>query len=227
MATPEKDYRTIAIPCGKCEQCRAAQAAEWGTRAIIETKAHKENCFTTLTYNNENLPKKRTLQKKELQKFWKRLRKNTKKKIRYLACGEYGPKTKRPHYHAIIFGYIPKDLKFKKITKQKDTLYTSKEIEKIWGKGYAIVGNATEESAAYVARYTTKKLNTTITIKRNREKEFIVMSRKPAIGSWVYENKKEWEKIIRNRGIIIKTKGKTKIKPHPIGDAHLRIQGVG
>ena len=71
MATPEKDYRTIAIPCGKCEQCRAAQAAEWGTRAIIETKAHKENCFITLTYNNENLPKKRTLQKKNYKNFGK------------------------------------------------------------------------------------------------------------------------------------------------------------
>ena len=27
-----------------------------------------------------------------------------RKKIRYFACGEYGDRTARPHYHAIVFG---------------------------------------------------------------------------------------------------------------------------
>ena len=56
--TPDKNNRVIALPCGKCSQCRTAQAAEWGLRAVIEIKKHKENCFVTLTYNNKNLIKK-------------------------------------------------------------------------------------------------------------------------------------------------------------------------
>ena len=77
-----------------------------------EAKLHKENCFITLTYNNNNLPKYKSLVKKELQDFFKRLRKKYGEGIRYYACGEYGPKGKRPHYHAIIFGWKPKDLKY-------------------------------------------------------------------------------------------------------------------
>lgn len=52
-----------------------------------------------------------TLTKKHLQNYFKRLRKyenQTSKtpfneKIKYIACGEYGTKRKRPHYHAIVF----------------------------------------------------------------------------------------------------------------------------
>lgn len=43
------------------------------------------------------------LSKSDLQKFLKRLRKAYGKKVRYFACGEYGPKTFRPHYHLLFF----------------------------------------------------------------------------------------------------------------------------
>lgn len=44
-----------------------------------------------------------TLSKSHLQKFFKRLRKNTGVKFQYFACGEYGSCYSRPHYHVIIW----------------------------------------------------------------------------------------------------------------------------
>ncbi len=44
-----------------------------------------------------------TLSKSDLQLFFKRLRKNYGKEVRYFACGEYGPKHYRPHYHLLFY----------------------------------------------------------------------------------------------------------------------------
>lgn len=43
------------------------------------------------------------LRKDHVQKFFKRLRKNTGIKIQYAYCGEYGSTYSRPHYHYIIW----------------------------------------------------------------------------------------------------------------------------
>lgn len=51
------------------------------------------------------------LRKDDLQKFLKRFRyyvsKVTKSKVRYFACGEYGPVHYRPHYHLLLFFNSP------------------------------------------------------------------------------------------------------------------------
>lgn len=48
----------------------------------------------------------RYLRKKDIQNFFKRLRDRISRlhytKITYYACGEYGPKTFRPHYHVLL-----------------------------------------------------------------------------------------------------------------------------
>jgi hypothetical protein len=66
--------------------------------------------FITLTYNADHVPYtnsgRMALNKVDLQKFFKRLRKahGTKgKPIRYYAVGEYGTGYQRPHYHIILF----------------------------------------------------------------------------------------------------------------------------
>lgn len=94
--------------------------------------------------------------KKDLQDYWKRLRK--KQKIRYYAVGEYGSKSLRPHYHAIVFGLQLNDLEFYKRNYNNDNLYTSKELEKIWGKGFVTVGEVNAQTIGYTARYCMKKL---------------------------------------------------------------------
>jgi len=155
--SPGTQYQQL--PCGQCIGCRMERSQEWALRCIHEASLHPENCFITLTYNAENLPPDTGLRKKHLQKFIKRLRKHLGiKKIKFYACGEYGEKNNRPHYHALIFGHDFTDRVFYGKSPSGYDLYMSPKLEKIWGKGFVQVGNVTYESAAYVARYIMKKV---------------------------------------------------------------------
>lgn len=143
--------------------------------------SHSDSCFITLTYAEENLPYtldgQKTLCKRDIQLFMKRLRKyydskNNKnpKEIRYYFCGEYGSKHKRPHYHAIIFGALL----------DVDTL------SRLWPHGLVHVGTCTADSIQYVAGYVLKKFvnkkQDTIT------PEFTLMSRRPGIGFYALDS---------------------------------------
>ena len=97
----------IDVPCGQCLLCRIARRKEWSMRMLHELDRYEDSVFLTLTYNDTNLPENASLRRTDLQKFWKRLRKQLDRegrKIRYFACGEYGSQTQRPHYHAIVYG---------------------------------------------------------------------------------------------------------------------------
>lgn len=100
----------IQVPCGKCVICRNKKAREWSFRAMCENAtAETQPIFITLTYNNTHLPKSGIF-KEEIQLFMKRLRIKLdrlyiKHNLRYFACGEYGSKSGRPHYHMIIWNF--------------------------------------------------------------------------------------------------------------------------
>lgn len=178
---------------------------------------HETNSFITLTYDNENLPENRSISKEELQKFFKRLRKRTGQKLRYFACGEYGEKNNRPHYHAIIFGYdFPDKELYSKANGQ--LLFRSRELEKLWTKGFSTIGHVTFESCAYVARYVMKKYKNSDPEKVNEKyklldqdsgeihqlvPEFCLMSRRPGIGlGWLEQYKNDTNKdYITLRGV--------------------------
>lgn len=104
-ATLEKYPEGLTVPCGKCIFCRIQKRKEWSIRMLHEIGEHERNSFITLTYSDTHLPDNNSLRKRDLQLFIKRLRKNLNgRRIKYFACGEYGSKTDRPHYHAILFG---------------------------------------------------------------------------------------------------------------------------
>jgi len=148
----------MKIPCGQCMGCRLDRSREWAIRCVHESQMWKENCFVTLTYNDENLPKNNSLDKRDLQKFFKRLRRKYEpKKIRFYASSEYGEESLRPHYHAAIFNFNFKDRKEWKNT-PGGILYTSREANQIWRLGNVIIGELNFESAAYIARYIAKKI---------------------------------------------------------------------
>lgn len=124
---------------------------------LHENKMHNDSCFLTLTYDDEHLPPDGSLHVSHWQLFAKKLRKKIGP-FRFFHCGEYGEKTGRPHYHAILFGYdFIKDRKLFKKTRNDHNLYTSELLTETWEHGFANIGEVTFDSAAYVARYIMKK----------------------------------------------------------------------
>lgn len=115
--------RTIKVPCGKCPECLKTKQNDYMVRIYEELMQCKKACFVTLTYSNATVPylfrngKRFNVVWKDDVKDWiKRYRTNYERQtgvkgIRYFLCSEYGPKTHRPHYHAIFFGLSRKDLK--------------------------------------------------------------------------------------------------------------------
>lgn len=195
---PKEDV--IQIPCGKCLGCRMDYARHWQHRLLMEKQCHDSAWFCTMTYDEDHVPKLiledesgslvalDNLCKKDVQDFIKRLRDHfPEDHLRYFCVGEYGGQTGRSHYHMIIFGLHLTDVKEKIGIKSVngEQVYHSEEFEKIWSKGICELGTVTPESCSYVARYVTKKLRDGAKEELyalGLEKEFALMSRKPAIG---------------------------------------------
>lgn len=208
-------YDLTLIPCGTCNNCKLNKAAGWGIRCTMESKCWTNNCFITLTYDPEHLPKDRSVKLKDMQDFFKRLNSyldyhtefdireywenpqthKYENPLRKLYCLEYGPKTHRPHGHAVLFNWDPLqitgDCKFYKLSKSGFPIYNSKILDKTWGKGWATVQPYTTETANYVARYCTKKLNKEVLVKAKKEPEQIQMSRNGGLGIGYWNANKE------------------------------------
>lgn len=175
----------LKLPCGQCVGCRLEKSRQWAVRCVHESKMHDENVFVTLTYDDDNLPAGRSLVKRDLQLFMKRLRKSRPEKVRFYACGEYGDVTERPHYHILLFGTDFPDKKKYKENPSGGYLYDSSELRELWPFGSNLLGDVTFDSAAYVARYCMKKITGDHAEWHyaGREPEFSLMSRRPGIGA--------------------------------------------
>lgn len=193
ISLKRKEYKSghLVVPCGRCIGCRLEHSRQAALRCMHEASIHDFNQFITLTYSDDNLPwggYQPTLVPEDLQLFWKRLRKEYGNGIKYYACGEYGERTCRPHYHACVFGLNLED-KTRIDSKGGNDYYDSPNLNRIWGLGNCIVGDVTFESAAYVSRYIVGKKtgpDADIYIERGIEPEFVRMSRRPGIGkAWL------------------------------------------
>lgn len=182
----------VKLPCGQCIGCRLERSRQWAIRCVHEASLHKENCFITLTYDEEHIPKDHSLNKRDFTLFMKKLRKKYGSKIRFFMCGEYGDQLLRPHYHACLFNFRPPDLLPWAVRADKITLYRSAAMEKLWSRGYVTVGDVSFESAAYVARYVVKKVTGSKAADYYRDKlpEYTNQSRRPGIAAgWLEKYK--------------------------------------
>lgn len=192
----------LEIACGQCIGCRLERSRQWAVRCVHEASLYEDNCFITLTFNEESLKARenpKSLDVSDFQKFMKRLRKRYGKNIRFFHCGEYGDKYGRPHYHACIFNH---DFDDRRLYSVRDNvrLYTSESLAELWPFGFSSVGDVTFDSAAYVARYIMKKITgehawhhyseidyETGEIINPRKPEYTTMSRRPGIGKGWYD----------------------------------------
>lgn len=118
-------FEFLDVPCGRCYHCLITKVNEWVTRMTAQSLTSKNTYYVTLTYDSalygtkffsetdpvihafnefhRKMPAPLRLEKTHLQKFFKRLRKNTGVKFQYFAVGEYGDEYSRPHYHFILW----------------------------------------------------------------------------------------------------------------------------
>jgi len=158
------------VPCGKCPNCLKRRVSGWSFRLMQHEKISHAAFFVTLTYNTDHVPITKngfmSLEKTDLQKYFKRLRKLHPKgsiPLKYYACGEYGSKRFRPHYHFIIFN-ADRDL-----------------IERAWrapkDMGDIFIGDVSEASVGYVLKYMCKPKLIPMHKNDDRQKEWSLMSK--------------------------------------------------
>lgn len=150
----QKNGSFADVPCSRCGFCLQNKRKQWSFRLQKEARYHESAFFTTFTYSDENLVYGTDdsgntypiLDKHHFRLFMKRLRKAqarvSSKKIKYYAVGEYGTRTNRPHYHALLFS-LEKELVSK--------------LDKIWGQGFSSVGPVNVDTIDYITKYCVTK----------------------------------------------------------------------
>ncbi len=172
----------MPFPCGKCPACVRRRVSGWAFRLNKQSEQSNSAHFVTLTYNDEHIKKTKngfeTLVKKDVQDFFKRLRKLTKQKISYYAVGEYGDTGERPHYHIILFNANPKI------------------VENAWKLNDITLGNVHfgdvgDASVGYTLKYISKEKKIPQFNGDDRQKEFALMSKGLGAG-YLTENMVKW-----------------------------------
>ncbi|WGL31384.1 replication initiator protein [Dipodfec virus UOA04_Rod_999] len=152
--------------------------SQWKKRLLAEWKYNPGSTFfVTLTYEDSHVPVvfdehdvplHYTTSKRDVQLFWKRVRKNYSDEIgslRYFIVSEFGDDLGRPHYHALIF------------TENVVTIDKMKSvILECWHNGYIIDVQYLKSKGGigYVVDYIQKNTSSSGT--------FALMSRRPGIG---------------------------------------------
>ncbi|WNK13710.1 MAG: replication initiator protein [Microvirus sp.] len=154
------------VQCRQCLPCRINRRRDWTMRLLLEKNTSPRSLWVTLTYAPAHLPTSYTdangvvyshssgvLNPSHLKDFFKRLRKYLPpRSLRYFACGEYGDKSWRPHYHICLFGVGVEATDF---------------VRKAWSLPYSggrsplglvHIGTLTQQSAQYTCGYALKKM---------------------------------------------------------------------
>lgn len=193
------ENKSIPVPCGKCPECRKRRVSGWSFRLMYEERQAISAHFVTLTYDTTYVPITKngfmTVNKSDVQKFFKRLRKAEAKTnphaIKYYLAAEYGGRTKRPHYHAIIYN-----------------VSEPYAIEKAWMRGAIDYGTVTGGSIGYTLKYMDKPRRIPEHRNDDREPEFGLMSKGLGLG-YITDAVKKWHHADRdNRMHLVIEDGK-------------------
>jgi len=189
----------IPVPCGKCPNCVSRRVSAWSFRLMQEDKISLMSNFITLTYDTKSVPISRagfmSISKRDIQLFFKRLRKSNEAKIKYFCAGEYGTKTGRPHYHIILFNA------------------RVETIQEAWPLGGIHYGTVSGASVGYTLKYISKPGRIPEHKNDDRQPEFRLMS-KGLGASYVNEKIRQWHKAsLENRVYVNLEDGKKASMP--------------
>ena len=152
------------VACRKCARCLRRRRREWTMRSAAEISMAQRTWFVTLTirpaqlYICEVIANKRDIQLmertqeeqerarfavivEEIQRFLKRIRKNSKAKLRYI-CVQELHKNGNPHYHLLIH--------------EVEGTLTKAVLQTAWSYGFSQAKLADPKTAIYVCKYLTK-----------------------------------------------------------------------
>lgn len=135
---------------------------------------HRNTEWVTLTYAPEYLPPGGTLVPSHLSYWVRMVRQSVRRSrdgvVRFFGVGEYGERSKRPHYHVFLFGLMP---------------WEKAEAGRLWKYGHVWWAHDPVNSkvAEYTAGYTVKKEGKDREKLAGRVAEFSRMSLKPPIGA--------------------------------------------
>lgn len=138
----------LEIPCGKCESCKKNYRFQWSLRCFLESLIYNKSFFLTLTYDDTHYE---YASLKDVKRFLKDLR-NNGFFVRYFGCSERGDKTKRLHFHLILFGIDLEDLYLNRFNK-----LVSPSLNSYWTNGFIQIDEFKPGHAFYVAGYVGKK----------------------------------------------------------------------
>ena len=119
--------------------------------------------------------------KKDVQDWFKRLRsaidyqlnknKTNEFRLRYFICSEYGPRTFRPHYHAILW-YDSEELQ----------RHISRLIRETWQNGNSVISLVNNSASQYVAKYVNGDTRLPSFLRTEFTSTFHLASKHPYIG---------------------------------------------
>jgi len=191
----------IPVPCSKCPPCMKRRTSGWSYRLVKEGERSKSALFVTLTYDTNYVPITEkgfmNLDKTDVQKFFKRLRKLSNEKLKYYVCGEYGTKKMRPHYHIILFNAD-------KYMVHKAWMLNNKSLGSIY------IGQVNEASIGYTLKYMTKKGKIPLHFNDDRQKEFSLMSKKMG-DNYITPKMIKWHKEDLEKRMYVNIPGNKKI----------------
>lgn len=172
------DYtEPVEVGCHECWQCIERSVGDWVGRNIAESKTAIAANAITLTYgrdidpksstfNRIDHPRARVLTYSDVQKYFKRLRKNGYP-CRYFVTGEYGAMKARAHWHVMVYwlGDVPEHRLRKRFR------------NKLWPYGFQFWDQPSPGAIRYNCKYIQKDQGD------DEKQGKLMMSKKPPLGT--------------------------------------------
>lgn len=163
VKAPPPIYADVWLPCRKCPNCLRARAALWRQRANNEIVLSTRTWFGTFTINpynrflidtrgrrsdaasDDNYLDRHRQVCRYLTLYFKRLRKSSRSKIRYMLVAEHHADG-WPHYHVLIH--------------ERGVAVTKRELQGQWPYGFThfkLIDRADKRVSGYICKYISKQ----------------------------------------------------------------------